>query len=90
METLKVIERAYGTFVPATDPWYRGYVDDAAAKNLIPLEMAKFDQEMNRGQVADVIARSLKRQDGTQAQYLREAFGPAGTWAVTYADLKAD
>jgi hypothetical protein len=73
VEAFKIILKAF-SYSPqeGTDPWYRGYVDTASNKNLIPLDIYYFGQLMNRGQMAEFITRVLKEKDGTLSTYLGE------------------
>ena len=87
VEALKIIENAYGADIAEQSVWYKGYVDEASSKNMIPLDINSFDQKISRGQMADIITRYLKNKDGTQAAYLSSSFGTAGSRIVTYDSI---
>ncbi|OGJ54586.1 hypothetical protein A3D11_01975 [Candidatus Peribacteria bacterium RIFCSPHIGHO2_02_FULL_49_16] len=40
-----------------SNPWYRGYVQDIANENAIPLSIQRFDQSITRGEMAEMIYR---------------------------------
>jgi len=41
----------------ASDPWYKNYVDDLATVNSIPQTITSFDQQITRGEMAEMIYR---------------------------------
>lgn len=55
-----------------SDPevWYKSYVNTAAERNFIPLDVKAFDQEFTRGQMADMITRIVKFKAKTLAEYI--------------------
>jgi len=89
VEALKIIEEAYGADIIESSVWYKGYVDEASSKNMIPLDIKAFNQEITRGQMADIITRYLKYKDGAQAEYLLSSFGSDGGKVITYEDIVA-
>lgn len=86
IEALKIIERAYGTTIANSNPWYKAYVEDASKKNIIPLDIVYFNQTLNRGQMADIITRYMKLNDSEYSRddYIKYSFGSAGLTPVTY------
>lgn len=64
-------------------PWYKNYVDTAAASNFIPLNFVQFEGKVDRGQAADLIARILKNDEGT----LNEFLGDNAQYVVNYDTL---
>lgn len=85
VQALKIILNTYEVEVSETDPWYKGYINVASEMNIIPLDIQSFDQELTRGQVADMIIRYLKYIDGSQTDYLESSFDDIST--VTYDEL---
>lgn len=66
------------------DPWYRNFVESAETYNLIPMTVKDFGQLINRGEMADMIARKIKYDDGGLGEYLSER----ADYQVTYASIK--
>jgi len=56
---------------------------------MIPLAMNSFDQDLSRGQMADMITRLNKSKDGSQSGYLLAAFGTEGDTVVDYDTIVA-
>ena len=83
VEALKITLKTFGYNYEELDPWYKGIVDQAALYNFIPLDFAHFDDKVNRGQMADMIARILKYQGGILDQYL----GSKAAFKATYETL---
>ncbi len=83
VEALKISMEVFDYNYEESDPWYKGFVDEAAERNFIPLEFASFDQYMNRGQMADMITRILKFQAAELDDYL----GKFMDFKVTYDSL---
>jgi len=90
VEALKITLLGYG-FDAGTDsePWYKKYVDTASGYNMIPLEISAFAQDLSRGEMADMITRLNKSQDGSQSGYLLAAFGTEGETVVDYDTIVA-
>ncbi len=89
VEALKIIELGYDLEAGAvSDPWYKRYVDTASGYNMIPHEILAFGAGLTRGQMADMITRLNKYQDGTQEAYLLESYGENGDTVVTYEIIK--
>jgi len=89
VEALKITMLGYGLHMgPATDPWYKQYVDEAAANNIIPLTIDSFSQDLKRGEMADMITRFNKKKDGNQSAYLAESFGEDGDIVLDYDSIE--
>lgn len=90
VEALKITMRGYSIveYAKDTDPWYRGIVDRASKSNYIPFTVSSFVQEINRGEMADMIARIIKYSEGGFDEYLDRYDGKADT-AITYEDLES-
>jgi len=70
VEALKITLKGFDYKYDVSDPWYKGIVEVAESHNFIPLSVSYFDQSLNRGQMADLIARILKEdKTGTVATY---------------------
>lgn len=65
------------------DPWYRNYVESAATYALIPMTIKNFGQLINRGEMADMIARKIQYDDGKLGEYL----GNRAAYVVDYATI---
>lgn len=63
VEAFKFIMEAYKIPKKTTPnvnmPWFYTYVEDASKMNLIPLDLRSFSDGMTRGQVSDMIARTI-------------------------------
>ena len=63
VEAFKFIMEAYRipkkTTPNVSMPWFYTYVEDASKMNLIPLDLRGFSDGMTRGQVSDMIARTI-------------------------------
>ncbi len=79
--TMQAFEIPYDTEVT---PWYKDLVDEASAKNLIPLGISAFDQTITRGEMSDLIARIMNYQAGTLDEFL----GDKGVYVVTYETIE--
>lgn len=66
------------------DVWYKSYVDAAAERNFIPLDVKAFEQEFTRGQMADMITRIIKFKENTLVEYL----GNNAKIALDYEGIK--
>lgn len=62
-EAAKVLANAYLQFSPAAtdNVWYRPYIVELAKHNAVPVNMFSFDQQMTRGDVAEIIYRLNKK-----------------------------
>lgn len=70
VEAAKIITGALGYETGTTTPWYKTYVDQLDAKNAIPTTIKSFNQNITRGEMAEMMYR-LKAgvTDKTSAQY---------------------
>jgi len=85
VEALKMLMEVYGVDYPNTAIWYEGIVDTAANDNIIPLTIKSFSQNLDRGEMADMITRKMKDDDGKLAEYL----GEKASYKVDYDSIKA-
>lgn len=75
VEALKIVLNAYNIdYNTKTYPWYGGLVEKGAALNLNPLDITSFDLQITRAQMAEIMTRVLKYQDGTLTNYLGNSF----------------
>ncbi|MBD3360401.1 SH3 domain-containing protein [Candidatus Peregrinibacteria bacterium] len=70
VEALKIAMNTFGYDYEETDPWYKGFVDTASKNNFIPLDVDYFGEQYSRGQMAEMITRILKFENGTLNEYL--------------------
>lgn len=84
VESLKIVMRIFGDLYPESDPWYRSIVEGAAEKNLIPLTINDFAKFVTRGEMADMIARRIKYDNGQLEGFLGEE---KAVFKVTYDDI---
>ena len=75
VEALKMIAKANGVQFTEGKLWYEDLVKKTGNDNLIPLTITKFDQQLNRGEVADMIARFTKNKEGKLNDYLGDEKG---------------
>jgi len=54
-EASKILVNASGLPVTQTGTWYEGYVRALAAKNAIPMSILSFDNDITRGEMAEII-----------------------------------
>jgi hypothetical protein len=84
VEALKISMSSHNiSFDNGTSPWYKGLVDSASEKNLIPLTITSFDQKIPRGEMADLIARVMNYEAGTSDEFL----GDLKDIVVTYETI---
>jgi S-layer homology domain len=69
------------------EPWYEIIVVTGADFNIIPVDIDSFFESFTRGQMADMITRILKREDGSFVEYLGEDF--YANYKVTYETIDA-
>lgn len=75
VEAAKIITLAFGLGADGSkEPWYRIYVDLLAMQNAIPTTIVRFDQQITRGEMAEMAFR-LKSENTSLSSH-------------TYADLK--
>jgi hypothetical protein len=86
VEALKIAEIGFGYEYTEGDPWYKNVVDSGSVGEFIPLDIFAFNQAFKRGQMADMITRMMKYEDGTLDEYT----GTSGTtYYPTYYSIKA-
>jgi hypothetical protein len=62
VEALKIVSKTFEIpYKEETDPWYKGIVKTSSLNNAIPLDINSFDGGLTRGQMADMIARVMKK-----------------------------
>lgn len=59
VEAVKIIANVFDIPSSSTNVWYEGYVRALADKKAIPLSITSFNQEITRGEMAEVIYRLL-------------------------------
>ncbi|MBD3360242.1 hypothetical protein GF366_00400 [Candidatus Peregrinibacteria bacterium] len=85
-EALKISLEVFKYDYKETGPWYKGLINSASDHNIIPLDFTRFDQKVNRGQIADLITRILSFKKGSQSQ--EEHLDSEKNIKVTYESLK--
>lgn len=91
VEALKMILEIYKIEYKESTPWYHGIVEKASSGNFISLDFIKFDQKVNRGQMADVTTRVMKyMQYNVDKNYndLDNYLGFLKNYNVTYSSLE--
>lgn len=92
VEALKISLEVFGVKYEATDPWYKGLVERASVYNYIPLDFISFDQEVTRGQMADLVTRMRKslmpENEDTFISELDAYLKYLAGYKVTYESLK--
>lgn len=84
VEALKIVLKTFEHNVGVEgDPWFKVYIDAASVNNFIPLDVVSFSQLLNRGQMADLITRVMKLEDGNLDDYL----GERASYRVTYGTM---
>ena len=84
VEALKMMLKAYNIeYNEQIQPWFRGSVEKAAELNLNPLDITSFDLNITRAQMAEMISRTIKQQEGKLDEYLGERAG----MKQTYTDI---
>ena len=86
VEGLKIVLEVFQVPHNEGNPWYRGVVQAAADDNLIPLTIKDFAQFISRSEMADMIARKVKFDEGELDQFLGEA---RSALKVDYASIEA-
>lgn len=71
-EALVMLQRAYKISIEIAEgpPWFLESVRSASAMNIIPLDVDGFGMPFTRGQMADMLTRFLKFQEGKLDEYL--------------------
>jgi hypothetical protein len=68
VEAAKILTGLFKIPTLETDPWYKGYVDSLAGKNAIPVSIVRLDQQITRGEMAEMIYRLKTHNTGKQSQ----------------------
>lgn len=87
VEALKIILIGFGNEYVEGDPWYRNIVDTASSGNYISLDINSFSQNVNRGQIADMITRVMKTEESVTA--IEDYLGESLNFIVTYESIDA-
>ncbi len=86
VEAVKIVLEVFGIeYEEDEEIWYRGIINAASAENYIPMDVTSFDGNLRRNQMADLITRVLKDQQGELADYL----GPRSSLTVTFDTIDA-
>lgn len=72
VEASKIVYAVFGGKVGETSPWYKAYVELMGKSNLIPLTIKEFAHKMTRGEMADMIVRRIKFDEGELYEFLGE------------------
>ena len=84
VEGLKMALKAFEiNYDETTEVWYEGAVNAASMMNYIPFDVSSFAKSLNRGQMADMVARILKDQTDELEDYLLMRFD----WEPTYESI---
>ena len=68
---------------PASDPWFRFYVEALASANAIPVSIASFDKHITRGEMAEIIYRLKTGNNDKPSRTYKELALSGGTMPVT-------
>lgn len=70
-----------------TDPWYQGYVDVLEDNNAVPDSITAMDQEVTRGEMAEIIYRleTEESDDVNTASLIDDPDAPALSFVDTYS-----
>lgn len=86
VEALKITFMGFGIpYNEDGDPWYRNAVEYASAKNYIPFTITAFGADLKRGEMADMITRVIKADQGTAE--LNSYLGDRADIVVTYETI---
>ncbi len=85
VEALKIVMIGTGYDYEEATPWFKNLVVLASENNFIPLDVDKFDDELTRGQVAELITRIKKYQ----AEELDDYLGAMASARITYEMLES-
>ena len=75
VEAAKMALVTYGFDYNQTDRWYRGVIDKASELNVLPIDVEYFHHNLTRGQMANLVVRTIKYFDGSLGQFLGEYSG---------------
>ncbi len=83
VEALKITFMGLGIpYNEDREPWYRNSVEYASAKNYIPFTITAFGADLKRGEMADMITRVIKSDQGVGE--LNSYLGDRSDIVVTY------
>lgn len=86
VEGLKISYKGFGlTYTETGTPWYKDVVDFASEKNYIPFDIIAFAGPLHRNQMADLVTRMIKENEGQLDSYL----GARKDLVVTYETITA-
>lgn len=85
VEALKITLKTFGYDYGPSNPWYKSVVEEASERNFIPLDFVAFDNDVTRGQMADMITRMLLY--AVQGNALDEYLNEKSSYKVTYQSL---
>ncbi len=73
VDSLKVLYKAFEMdYVEGNNFWYENLADDALLNNYLPITIISFSDLLRRDEMADMIARFIKKNDGELDNYLGE------------------
>ncbi len=78
-EAAKIIANAFGQQVPATDPWYKGYVEKLAGTAAIPTTIGSFDHKLTRGEMAEIVYRMKAKITNLPSKNYQQLSGNTGS-----------
>ena len=88
VESLKITYKGMNiSYNGNANPWYKDLIGKSAMKNLIPHTIKSFDENLKRNQMADMIARMIKFNEGEDV--LEEYLGDRTNIVVTYETILA-
>lgn len=59
VEAAKILVETFNYTGGTDEPWYKPYVDTLAAKNAIPDSISRFNQQITRGEMAEIMRRLM-------------------------------
>lgn len=87
VEALKITFMGFGIpYNEDSSPWYRDSVEYASARNFIPFTISDFGLGLKRGEMADMITRVIKADQGMAE--LRAYLGDRADIVVTYETIQ--
>lgn len=84
VEAMKMTLETFNYSYEEMDLWYEGIVTKAALYNFNPLNITSFDQEIDRAQMSDIIARVLNYEDDSLEDFLGSAYNIYQTYNTIY------
>ncbi len=87
VEALKITFKGFGaSYDESPDPWFLDLVNTASSQNFIPYDVTGFNNGLRRDQMADMITRMIKFEEGAAA--LSTYLGNRTDVVVTYESLE--